>query len=117
MKYQNLRGGNVRLTKLDDVDLSYLNIQDKNDVLLSFKKALDMEQKVYESLLKVHKVSEEQNDPQFSDFIESEYLEEQVKAINEITKYIAKLERIGKNSHGIYHFNENFGILNNDFPE
>ena len=108
MKYQNLRGGKVKLTKLDNVDLSYLDIVDINDVLSSFKKALDMEQKVYKSLLKVHKVSEEQNDPQFSDFVESEYLEEQVTAINEITKYIAKLERIGENTHGIYHFNENF---------
>ena len=116
MKYQNLRGGKVIITKLDEVDLNYLET-DTNDVIASFKKALDMEQKVYKSLLNVHKVSEEQNDPQFSDFIESEYLDEQVSAINEISKYIAKLERIGENSHGIYHFNENFGILNNDFPE
>ena len=42
-----------------------------------------MEQVVYKSLLNVHKIGEENNDPQFTDFIEGEFLEEQINAINE----------------------------------
>ena len=33
------------------------------------------------------------NDPQFCDFIESEYLEEQITAMNEIKVYISQLEK------------------------
>ena len=65
-----------------------------------------MEQSVYKGLLKLHKTGE--GDPQFQDFIEGEYLEEQVKAINEISKYIAELERIGEDGAGQWLFNKEF---------
>lgn len=90
MEYLNLRGGAVVFTGISGVDLNYLN-DSSNDILFSFKKALNMEQKVYQSLLEVHKISEECNDPQFTDFIESEYLEEQINSINLISKYITQL--------------------------
>ena len=107
MKYQNLRGGTVKLEGVKPVNLSFLdNVQ--NDVLASFEKALSMEQLVYKSLLKLHKAGEECNDPQFTDFIEGEYLEEQVNAINEIAKYVSILKRIGNDGHGIWHFNKDF---------
>jgi len=108
MKYQNLRGGIVKLDGISKVDLSYLNDKSDIDVLASFSKALEMEQYVYKSLLNVHKIADEYNDPQFADFIEGEYLEEQVSALNEIAKYVSELKRIGNNSHGIWHFDKNF---------
>ena len=86
MEYQNMRGGSVELADITNVDLRYLNqnvregLSNENDVLASFKKALEMETIVYDSLLNLHKVADENNDPQFADFIEGEYLEEQVKA-------------------------------------
>ena len=111
MEYQNMRGGTVKLTTIADVDLNCFNQPDCKkmmDVLSSFIKALNMEQLVYESLLKVHVVGEECNDPQFCDFIESEYLEEQVTAINEIKKYIEQLKRIGDNGAGVWQFDRLF---------
>ncbi|CAD6255217.1 unnamed protein product [Miscanthus lutarioriparius] len=45
------------------------------------------------------------NDPQLTDFIEREFLEEQVEAINKISKYVAQLRRVGK-GHGVWHFDQ-----------
>ena len=89
--------------------LDFLNSDNnKSDLLLSFEKAIDMEQIVYKSLLNLHKCADENNDPQFTDFLEGEYLEEQVNAINELTKYASQLERIGNNGHGIWNFDKEF---------
>ena len=115
MEYQNMRGGSVELVDITNVDLRYLNqkaregLPNENDVLASFRKALEMEIIVYDSLLELHKVADDNNDPQFADFIEGEYLEEQVKAISEIEKYISQLERIGDNGHGVWDFDRNLG--------
>ena len=106
-EYQNLRGGTVVFKDIVDCNLDYLE-KEGNDVLLSFEKAIEMEQIVYKSLLSVHVVGETCGDPQFTDFIESEYLEEQVSALNEITKYISQLKRIGNDGHGIWNFDKNF---------
>ena len=109
MEYQNLRGGIVKLDGISAVNLDFLKEDEaENDVLMCFQKALQMEQSVYESLLRVHKVAEEENDPQFADFIEGQYLEEQVEAINEITKYVSQLKRIGNDGHGLWNFDREF---------
>lgn len=105
VKYQNLRGGIVKFFNIKNVSLDYLD-SSNNDVLTSFEKALEMEQIVYKGLLKLHKSAE--NDPQFSDFIESEYLDEQIKAINKISKYVSQLKRIGNNGHGLWNFDKEF---------
>jgi ferritin heavy chain len=67
-----------------------------------------MEQHVYESLLKIHKTADEEKDPQFTDFIEGEFLKEQVEALNDVAKYVSQLKRIGNNGHGIWNFNSTF---------
>ena len=111
MEYQNLRGGNVVLKPISDVSLEFLNInknQTSNDVLLSFEKALEMEQTVYQSLLKLHKVADENNDPQFADFVEGTYLEEQVEALNEMAKYVSQVQRINNDGHGLWNFDREF---------
>jgi len=108
MEYQNLRGGNVVLTDINNMSLDYLNTpSNKNSLLISFEKALEMEQVVYKSLLEVHQVASEENDPQFADFLEGTYLNEQVEALNQITKYISQLRIIGQNGHGIWNFDQN----------
>ncbi len=109
MEYQNIRGGKVVLGDIKNINLDFLYVENAgNDVIASFKKALDMEQKVYAHLLQVHTVAEERNDPQFADFIESEYLEEQVQALNEISKHISQLKRIGEDGHGVWNFAQEF---------
>ena len=108
IEYQNKRGGIVEFYDIKNCNLNFLKNKDKNDVLLSFEKALEMEQIVYKSLLNVHDIADKQNDPQFADFIEGEYLEEQVSALNEISKYVTQLKRIGENGHGIWNFDSKF---------
>ena len=109
MEYQNMRGGKVVLEDIKNINLDFLYVENAgNDVIASFKKALDMEQKVYAHLLQVHTVAEQRDDPQFADFIESEYLEEQVQALNEISKHISQLKRIGEDGHGVWNFAQEF---------
>ena len=109
MEYQNKRGGVVQLSDITNIDNNVIDQNnEKTDVLQAFEKALEMEQTVYQSLLNVHKVGEESNDSQFTDFIEGTYLEEQIDAINELSIYIAQLKRIGNNGHGIWNFNREF---------
>lgn len=55
---------------------------------------------VNKSLLNLHKVAEENNDPQLCDFIESEYLEEQVEAIKKIADLVTQLNRVGGDGLG-----------------
>jgi len=113
MSYQNKRGGNVLLNGVSNLSLKFLNVSKKKkhtDVLNAFKHALDMEQKVYRSLLQVHKVGSECDDAQFCDFIEGEYLEEQVESINELSKYISQLELIGDNGHGVWNFSQELDV-------
>lgn len=43
-----------------------------------------------------------------SDFLEGNFLQEQVDAIKELGIYITKLERIGP-GHGEYHFDKELG--------
>lgn len=110
MAYQCMRGGKVVLTSLEPASLDYLNNTEDNSncIMLSFKKALAMEEEVYAALLKLHEVGDQCKDPQFSDFIEGEYLEEQVNAIHEIKKYIAQLKLIGNCGQGLWEFNRLF---------
>ena len=106
MEYQNKRGGVV---SFGGVSKPNINLENNNLVVLeSFKIAYALEEEVYNHLLKLHKMGDKCNDPQFCDFIESEYLEEQITAMNEIKVYISQLERIGDNGHGVWNFNENF---------
>lgn len=55
---------------------------------------------VNKSLLNLHKVGEENNDPQLCDFVESEYLEEQVEAIKKIADLVTQLNRVGGDGLG-----------------
>ena len=111
MEYQNLRGGKVVLKTIPDVSLDFMSKNTgslSNDLLLSFEKALEMEQIVYKSLLKLHEVADANNDPQFTDFIEGTYLEEQVEALNQVAKYVSQLKRIGNDGHGLWNFDQEF---------
>ena len=110
MEYQNLRGGRVVLTNVEAGNLDYLNNKKpgSSNLLVSFQKALEMEQSVYNSLLEVHKTGESENDPQFTDFIEGEFLGEQVEALNEVAKHVTQLQLIGDDGHGVWNFDQEF---------
>jgi len=102
MQYQNKRGGRVKLNTIQSPVMEF-DHSEKGDALYSMELALAMEKLVNEKLLSLHQVAVDNNDPEMCDFIEGEFLSEQVEAIKKISGYVSQLRRIGK-GHGVYHF-------------
>ncbi|CAF0930352.1 unnamed protein product [Brachionus calyciflorus] len=101
MKYLNKRGGRVVLQ-----DIRRPERDEWGNGLQSLEVALDLEKKVNESLLKLHGVASDNNDPHLADFLESEYLEEQVESIKKLGDMITKLKRAGPEGLGEYLFDK-----------
>lgn len=104
MEYQNKRGGRVKL-QLICRPPSEFDHPEKGDALYAMELALCLEKLTNEKLLNLHSVADRCNDAQLTDFIESEFLEEQVDAIKKISEYVARLRRVGK-GHGVWHFDQ-----------
>ena len=105
IEYQSIRGGDVVFTPITElIDVLDFTAYD------ALKMALDLEMKVCNHLLKLHSTGDKHNDPQLCDFIESEFLEEQVKAQKEIADMIKSLERCGKEGVGLYLFDKNLNV-------
>ncbi|GFP92757.1 ferritin-1 chloroplastic [Phtheirospermum japonicum] len=114
MEYQNKRGGRVKLLTMQ-IPPSEFDHVEKGDALYAlttlylFDSAMELtlalEKLTNEKLLNLHSVADKNNDPQLADFIESEFLEEQVQAIKQISEYVAQLRRVGK-GHGVWHFDQ-----------
>merc|ERR1712150_469314 len=90
MKYQNKRGGRIVLQDIKKPDRDEWGC-----ALDAMQVALSLEKSVNQSLLDLHKTADSHGDAQMCDFIESEYLEEQVNAIKEISDHITQLKRVG----------------------
>ncbi|RYR34879.1 hypothetical protein Ahy_A10g049929 isoform A [Arachis hypogaea] len=104
MEYQNKRGGRVTLQSIV-MPLSEFDHVEKGDALYAMELALSLEKLTNEKLLNLHSVASKNNDVQLADFIESEFLGEQVEAIKKISEYVAQLRRVGK-GHGVWHFDQ-----------
>ncbi|CAA3009022.1 Hypothetical predicted protein [Olea europaea subsp. europaea] len=104
MQYQNIRGGRVKLHTITMPPAEFDHIE-KGDALYAMELALSLEKLTNEKLLNLHSVADQNNDPQMADFIESEFLEEQVEAIKKIAEYVTQLRMVGK-GHGVWHFNQ-----------
>jgi len=104
MEYQNMRGGRIVLK-----DISKPAKDEWGTIAEAFSAALELEKQVNQSLLNIHKIAGECNDPQFCDFLETHYLEEQVKAIKELSDHLTNIERVGT---GLGEF-----IFDKDFDE
>ena len=51
---------------------------------------------IFQSLLQLHAIASRHNDANFVDFIENEYLQEQIDSIKEIADHVTNLERVGE---------------------
>jgi len=100
MKYQNLRGGRVVLQDIKKPDRD-----EWGTGLEAMQTALALEKVVNQALLDLHKVGDEHGDPQFGDFLEGEYLKEQVDALKQLSDYCSQLRRLGPGV-GEHLFNE-----------
>ncbi|KAL3652261.1 2Fe-2S ferredoxin [Castilleja foliolosa] len=95
MEYQNKRGGKVKLQSVV-MPFSEFEHAEKGDALYAMELALSLEKLTNEKLLNLHAAASRNNDVQLTDFVESEFLVEQVESIKKISEYVAQLRRVGK---------------------
>lgn len=74
-----------------DIKMPAKNVQSWNTALDAFIEALSLENKVNNKLYHLHDKAAEAKDQHLMDFIEGEFLDEQVKSIDELTRYISIL--------------------------
>jgi len=101
MKYLNKRGGRLVLQ-----DVQRPATDEWGNGLKALQAALELEKRVNQSLLDIHALAASHNDPHLTDFIEEEYLEEQVEAIKELGDLITRLKRAGAEGLGEYIFDK-----------
>ena len=99
MKYQNSRGGRIVLQDIKAPQVEW------SSHVKALEDALALERKVNESLLKLHGIAGSHNDAHLCDFLEENYLNEQVESINEISKLLTNARRCG-DGLGIYQFDK-----------
>merc|ERR1712179_577635 len=90
MAYQNKRGGRIVLQNIQKLERD-----EWGTGLDAMQAALALEKTVNQALLDLHKIADSHGDAQMMDFIESEYLEEQVQAIKELSDHVTQLKRVG----------------------
>ncbi|WP_459504019.1 ferritin family protein, partial [Erwinia amylovora] len=101
MKYQNQRGGRIVLQDIKKPDRDEWGCG-----LDAMQVALGLEKSVNQALLDLHQVADSHKDAQMMDFLEGEYLQEQVKSMKEIADHITNLKRVGSGL-GEYMFDKN----------
>jgi ferritin heavy chain len=90
MKYLNKRGGRIVYQDIGKPEKDAWGTG-----LEAMESALALEKSVNQSLLDLHKVAADHQDPQLTNFIEEEFLDEQVESIKKIADYITNLKRVG----------------------
>merc|ERR1712082_500540 len=90
MNYQSKRGGRVVFQ-----DIAKPNTMEWGTPLQAMEAALELEKTVNQSLLDLHKASGNKGDAQLCDYLEAEFLTEQVDGIKEIGDMITKIKRAG----------------------
>jgi len=90
IKYQNMRGGRVVFR-----EISKPTCDEWGSAMEAIQASLQLERTVNESLLNLHKAADSKSDAQLTDFIEGEFLKEQVEAIKEIGDLITRMNRAG----------------------
>jgi len=91
MKYLNSRGGRIVLNDIKRPDLD-----EWGNGLSALQTALNLEKQVNASLLSLHAVASSHNDPHLSNYLEEEFLTEQVESIKQLSDMITRLNRAGQ---------------------
>ncbi|KAB1728176.1 hypothetical protein FNE60_29960, partial [Klebsiella pneumoniae] len=100
VQYQNKRGGRVVYQPIEKPVK-----QEWGSGLEAMEDALQMEKDVNESLLKLHGIATAHADPHLTNYLEEEFLEEQVESIYKFSQHITKLRRVG-DGLGVYIFDK-----------
>lgn len=88
--------------QLEKGALSYLRRRAGNIARVVFTVHVrDPSPDVNSALLKLHQIADEANDPQLCDYVESEFLSEQVRSIKQLADMCTQLARVG-DGLGVY---------------
>jgi ferritin heavy chain len=90
MKFQNARGGRIVLQNIEKPERD-----DWGTALDAMQMTLALERNVNQVLLDLHKVATDHADNHMTDFLEGNFLEEQVESIKKIGDMITQLKRAG----------------------
>jgi len=90
MEYQSTRGGRVVLQ-----DVSKPSSMEWGSAMEAVKAALEMEKGINKCLLSMHSMADTKKDPHLTNFLEDNFLTEQVTAIKKFGDLITRLERAG----------------------
>jgi len=90
MKFQNARGGRIVLQGVEKPDRD-----EWGSGLEAMQMALALEKNVNQVLLDLHKIASQHEDGHMTDFLEGEFLTEQVESIKQIGNFVTQLKRVG----------------------
>jgi len=90
MEFQNKRGGRIVLQDIKKPDRD-----EWGTGLEAMQVTLGLEKSVNQALLDLHKVADSHGDAQMTDFLEGNFLQEQVESIKKIGNYVTNLKRVG----------------------
>ncbi|RVE71763.1 hypothetical protein OJAV_G00054920 [Oryzias javanicus] len=96
MSLQNKRGGRIFLQDIKKPDRD-----EWGSSLEALECALQLEKSVNQSLLDLQKLATDHGDPHLCDFIETHFLDEQVKSIKQLGDWISNLRRMGAPQSGM----------------
>ncbi|NXT25956.1 FRI1 protein, partial [Syrrhaptes paradoxus] len=95
LRFQTRRGGRVVLH-----DIKKPERDAWGSALEAVDAALQLEKSVNQALLDLHQLGTQKGDPHLCDFLESHYLDEQVKAIKTLGDHATNLRRLAQGSGG-----------------
>jgi len=104
MKYQNKRGGRVKLNSIIMPEMEF-NHPEKGDALFAMELSLSLEKLNFQKLRELHAVADREGDAQMADFVEGELLNEQVESVKQIAEFVSQLRRVGKGL-GVFEFDK-----------
>ncbi|XP_078286537.1 ferritin heavy chain-like isoform X2 [Rhinoraja longicauda] len=96
MMFQNKRGSRIIL---HDIKKPYHD--EWGSGLEAMEQALQLEIEVNQCILNLHKLGSEQNDVSLCEFLESNYLSDQLEAIRKLGEHITNLKRLGAPENGM----------------
>ena len=108
INYMSIRGGCCQFRSIKEKPADW------KSALNILESALDMEQSVNASLLRLHAIAEKHKDPALEDFLESEFLKDQVEDIKTAADLITQLKRAGDEGLGLYLFDQQLSRMADD---
>lgn len=108
IEYQTMRGGTLKLqgVPVPCNDVQEFTPDNCRDIQRALVLALETETLVYNRLLHMHTVASTCNDHQFADFIEGNFLDEQVKDMYELKIEMAKLKNFPSDGHARWAYDQ-----------